>query len=482
MDEVVMNELCYLTAVEAIQRFKARTLSPVELMAAVIARAEEVEPQINAFVFRYFEEAMQAAKVAEKRYMRGEERPLEGIPLAVKDEPFIEGKPTSNGSLLLKDYVADHTSLMIQRLLDAGAIVHARTATPEFSIAGYTWSKLNGVTRNPWNLAMTPGGSSGGSGAALAAGMTTLATGSDIGGSIRIPASQCGIVGYKAPYGRVPEDPPFNLEYYNHSGAMARTVSDCILMQNVIAGPHPLDIASLKPKLTLPTQFEGIAGWRIAYSLDLGYQPIEDDVRQNTLAALDVFRSLGATAEEVDLGWTKEALTAANHHLGYGAMGAFILESYHSEQRDLLTDYVKHFARLSEAVTIHQSFQAELTAGKMYASLSRVFDEYELFICPTIAKTDIAADNDYSRDELTIKGQTVDPLLGWVMTYPFNTLSRCPVLAVPSGIGAAGVPTGIQLVGPAYEDAVVFQAAMAYEAAHPAVFCEANYKAQAINQ
>jgi amidase len=280
----------------------------------------------------------------------------------------------------------------------------------------------------------------------------------------------------------VPEDPPFNLEYYNHSGAMARTVGDCILMQNVIAGPHPLDSARVKPKLTLPTQYEDIAGWRIAYSLDLGFQPIEDDVRQNTLAALDVFRSLGATVEEVDLGWTEEALTAANHHLGYGAMGAFILESYHSEKRDLLTDYVKYFARLSEAVTIHQSFQAELTAGEMYASLSRVFDEYELFICPTIAKTDIAADNDYSRDELTIKGQTVDPLLGWVMTYPFNTLSRCPVLAVPSGLGAAGVPTGIQLVGPTYEDAVVFQAALAYEAAHPAVFCEASYKAQAINQ
>ncbi|MCB8945350.1 MAG: amidase [Ardenticatenaceae bacterium] len=462
-----MNDLCYVTAVQAIQRFKEKTLSPVELMQAVVARAEAVEPQINAFAFTYFEEAMAAAKVAEERYMRGEERPLEGIPLAVKDEPLIVGKITSNGSLLWQDNVADHNSLMVQRLLDAGAIVHARTCTPEFSIAGYTWSKLNGVTRNPWNLAMTPGGSSGGSGAALAAGTTTLATGSDIGGSIRIPASQSGVVGYKAPYGRVPEDPPFNLEYYNHSGAMARTVRDCILMQNIIAGPHPLDIASLKPKLTLPTDYEGIAGWRIAYSLDLGYQPVEDDVRENTLAALAVFRSLGATVEAVELGWTEAVHTAAMHHLGYGAMGAFLLESYHSEQRDLLTDYVKYFAELSQQVTIHQSYQAELVAGQMYASLSRVFDEYDVFICPTIAKTGVAADNDYSKDELTINGQVVDPVLGWVMTYPFNTLSRCPVLAVPSGIGAAGVPTGIQLVAPAYEDAVVFQAAMAYEGERP---------------
>jgi amidase len=246
-------------------------------------------------------------------------------------------------------------------------------------------------------------------------------------------------------------------------------------MQNVIAGPHPLDIASLKPKLTLPTEYEGIAGWRIAYSLDLGYQPIEEDVRQNTLAALEVFRSLGAVVEEVALGWTEKVHTAAMHHLGYGAMGAFILESYHSEQRELLTDYVQHFAKLSEAVTVHQSYQAELTAGQMYASLSRVFDEYELFICPTIAKTGVAADNDYSRDELTINGQVVDPVLGWVMTYPFNTLSRCPVLAVPSGVGAQGVPTGIQLVAPAYEDAVVFQAGLAYEGERPFFYEQGQY-------
>ena len=470
-----MNELCYLTAVQAIQRFKEKSLSPVALMQAVIARAEAVEPQINAFAFTYFEEALQAAKVAEERYARGEERPLEGIPLAVKDEAYIAGKPTSNGSLLMQDYVPDSTGIMIERLLEAGAIVHARTTTPEFSIAGYTWSKLHGVTRNPWNLDMTPGGSSGGSGAALAAGTTTLATGSDIGGSIRIPASQSGVVGYKAPYGRVPEDIPFNLEYYNHSGAMARTVGDCILMQNIIAGPHPLDIASLKPKLTLPTQYEGIADWHIAYSLDLGYQPIEEDVRQNTLAALAVFRSLGATVEEVELGWTWAVLEAALHHLGYGAMGAFILESYHSEQQGLLTDYVKHFAEMSETVTVQQSYQAEMMAGKMYGRLSRIFERYDLFICPTIAKAGVAANNDYCRDVLTINGETVDPHLGWVMTYPFNMLSRCPVLAVPSGMGAQGVPTGIQLVGPAYEDAVVFQAAMAYEGERPFFYQQGHY-------
>ena len=458
------NDLCCLTAVNAITQFQNKTLSPVELMQAIIARSEEMEPQINAFSFTYFDEALAAAKEAEKRYANGSARPLEGIPLAVKDEPFIAGKITTNGSLLMQDFIPETTTLMIQRLIDAGAIVHARTTTPELSIAGVTWSKLWGVTRNPWNLDITPGGSSGGSGASLAAGTSILATGSDIGGSIRIPASLCGLVGFKPPYGRVADDPPFNLEYYSQGGPLARTVSDCILMQNVIAGPHRYDIASIKPKLTLPTSYDDISNWRIAYSLDLGYHVVDPEVRQNTLAAIELFRSLGATVEEVELGWTWDSLTAAIYHLGYGAMGAFIHEAYEDEaQRKLLTGYVRHFAEISQSVTMKQAYWAETVAGEMFVKLSDVFANYDLFICPTIASTGVAADNDYSKDELTIDGQAIDRKFGWLMTYPFNMLSRCPVLTVPSGQASNNVPTGIQLVAPPYEDAVVFQAAMAYE-------------------
>ena len=474
------SELCYVTAVNAIQQFRAKTLSPVELMQAVIARAEAVEPQINAFSFTYYEEAMAAAREAEKRYARGEERPLEGIPLAVKDETYIAGKPTSNGSLLLRDFVPDHTSITVQRLLDAGAIVHARSTTPEFSSASITWSKLWGITRNPWNLAVTPGGSSGGSGAALAAGSTTLATGSDIGGSLRTPASLCGLVGYKPPYGRNPEDPPWNLEYYNHQGPLARTVGDAILMQNVMSGPHPRDIVSLKPKLTLPSEFGGVKGWRIAYSLNLGYKPIDPDVRRNTLAALDVFRDLGATVEQVELGWTDAVLMAALYHLGYGPMGAFLRHHYNSEQRELLTPYVQAYCQFSQQVTPRQAYAAEEMAGKMYGDLSRVFTSYDLFICPTLAHIGVPADNDFSRDELVIDGTAVQQKFGWLMTYPFNMLSRCPVLSIPSGRARNNVPTGIQLVAPAYEDELVFQAAMAYEAAKTAVFAQHSHRETAI--
>src|SRR5215471_15302582 len=260
--------------------FRAKELSPVELVSAVIARAEAVEPTINAFAQTFYEEALQAAKAAEARYAGNgaQARPLDGIPVAVKEEAPIAGHKNTLGSLAMRDVVADATAPFVQRIIDAGGIVHARSTTPEFSCAPVTWSKLWGVTRNPWNTRFSPGGSSGGSGAALAAGSATLATGSDIGGSIRIPASFCGVVGFKPPYGRVPEFAPFNLDHYCHEGPMARTVTDCALLENVMAGPHPHDVASLRPKLRIPARLDGVEGWRIALSIDLGGFPVDDEV------------------------------------------------------------------------------------------------------------------------------------------------------------------------------------------------------------
>jgi len=286
------EDIHYLTATEALRRFRARELSPVELMEAVIARAVRVEPTINAFADERFDEALAAARFAQERYAgRGQApRPLEGLPVAVKEEAPIAGQANTLGSLALRDMVADHTAPFVQRILDAGGIVHARTTTPEFSCAPVTWTKLWGVTRNPWNPAFAPGGSSGGSGAALAAGTAMLATGSDIGGSIRIPASFCGVVGFKPPYGRVPEIEVFNLDHYCHEGPMARTVADCRLLENVIAGPHPSDVASIRPKLVIPEQLEGIAGMRVALSVDLGCYEVDDEVAANTRAAADRLR------------------------------------------------------------------------------------------------------------------------------------------------------------------------------------------------
>ncbi len=458
------TELCYLSATEALKRFADKSLSPVELMQATIARAEAVEPKINAFTFKHYEEALEEARAAEARWAKGEPiGALDGLPVAIKDESSIKNRPTSNGSLIMKDFIGDHTSPQNQRILDAGGIVHARTATPEFSCAGYTWSRLWGVTRNPWNLKKTPGGSSGGTAASLAAGTSSIGTGSDIGGSIRIPASCCGVVGYKPPYGRNPDDPPFNLDFYCHTGPLARTVSDAVLLQNVMSGPHPTDISTLRPKLELPTSYKPIKGWKIALSMDLGFFEVNKHVRRNTLAAADVFRSLGAEVHEVKLDWTHEVLDAGLAYLEhlFGAHLSRLLDE-HGKQ---MTTYARAFARKGRRSKATDFVASLEMVNRMYATLGPLLEEYNVLICPTNALAAVNADHDQSRDKVRINGKKVNPMLGWAMTTPFNMLSRCPVISVPSGFAKNAVPTGLQIVGRTYCDADVFQAAMAFEKA-----------------
>ena len=458
------QDLCYLSADAAIAAFKAKTLSPVELMTAVIAQAEKVKDSLNHFTYTHFDEAMDQARASEARYAKGAPLgSLDGLPVGIKDESYIKGKPTSNGSLIMKDFVAEETSTGNARIMAEGGIVHARTATPEFSCAGVTWSKLWGVTRNPWNPAMTPGGSSGGTASSLAAGTSTVATGSDIGGSIRIPASTCGLVGYKPPYGRNSDDPPFNLDFYCHTGPLARTVKDTIRLQNVMCGPSPTDIASLKPKLVLPSDYAPIKGWKIAYSPDLGSFEVDPEVRKNTEAALQVFRDLGATVEEVDLGWganVPEACMGYLNHLFGGYLSTLL-----AEHGDEMTSYCRHMCEQAMGSSA-QDFVATLeVAGQMYNTLGPILEQYNVLICPTTGLPAVPAGFDPANDEVRINGKVVEPNLGWVMTTPFNAMSRCPVLSVPSGHAANGVPTGIQIVGRTYEDADVFQAALAYETA-----------------
>lgn len=458
-------DLCYLPAAEALRLFRAKKLSPVELMAATIRRAEATQPKVNCFTFTHYDEAMALARKAEAKYARGRKTgALEGLPIGIKDESYIKGKPTSNGSLIFKDYIGTHTSPMNERILAAGGIVHARTATPEFSCAGYTWSRLWGVTRNPWNLDKTPGGSSGGTAASLACGTSAIATGSDIGGSIRIPASNCGLVGYKPPYGRNPDDPPFNLDFYCHTGPLARSVADAIILQNVMCGPHPMDIATLRPKLTLPAAYKPIKGWKIAFSMDLGFYRVDREVQKNTLAALDVFRSLGAEVHEVDLGWTEEALDASVDYLEhlFGASLSRLLKEHGGK----FTSYARAFARRGQKSKAVSFVRALDMANRMYATLGPLLERYNILVCPTTAIPALPADFDQSKDVPKINGREIgNPFLGWAMTTPFNAMSRCPVISMPSGRARNGVPTGIQIVGRSYCDEDVFRAAMAFEKA-----------------
>ena len=464
-----MNDLVYLSATEAIQLFRSKELSPVELMNAIREHSEEVEPKINAYSEEFFDMAAEKAKEAEKRYLekKSTPRPLEGLPVALKDEHSIEGFSATEGSLLTKDTIAEYTHPIVDRIIEAGGIIHARTTMPEFAVAGFTHTKMWGITRNPWNLEYSPGGSSGGSGAALAAGTATLATGSDIGGSIRIPASFSGVVGYKPPYGRVPALPPFNLDHYCHDGPMARTVADCALLENVIAGPHPWDVVSLRPKLTLPEKFGDIKGWKIALSIHLGDFPVDDEVAANTRGVAEALRQAGATVEEVEFSWKKEDINRAAW-IHYGTIFGPAISGLVLENRDLAMPYTVDFAE--RAITAYEQMTAieglELE-GLMYVELGQLLEKFNALICPTNSVSALQAGEDYIETNIEINGVDLVHYDDMFLTIPFNIASRCPVLSVPSGRANNGVPTGVQIVGPSFADEKVFQIGAAIEAVRP---------------
>ena len=306
-----MSELYYLSACEAKALFESGELSPRELLEALIRRTEQVEPALGAFTQQYFEEASEAAKQAEQAYQKGQARALEGLCVAIKEDKGVAGKPTSAGSKLFSEGVAGGDALPVERIRQAGGIIHGRSNVCEMGTAAITGSKMQGPTRNPWNGLFNSGGSSGGAAASLAAGTATLANGSDYCGSIRVPAASCGVVGYKPPRGRNPVSPFFNLDWYDHDGPMARTVGDCALLQNAMAGQHPGDLFSLPKPAPLPLSYgASLKGVKIAWSMDLGFAEVDSDVVMNTMAALARFKELGAELIEVDLGWTEQCLQA----------------------------------------------------------------------------------------------------------------------------------------------------------------------------
>jgi Asp-tRNA(Asn)/Glu-tRNA(Gln) amidotransferase A subunit family amidase len=463
-----MAEPWELTAVDALAKMRAKELSPVELLASVRARAEAVEPTVNALTEHIGEAADAAAEESATRYSIGEGiRALEGLPVAIKEEMPVAGWRMRYGSLAV-DEVAEHTAPVPERIFDAGAVVHARTTTPEFSCAGYTHSKLWGITRNPWNPGFAVGGSSGGSGASLASGTSALATGSDIGGSIRIPASINGVVGYKAPHGRVPTYPPFNLDRYCHDGAMARTIADTALFHNAISGPHPLDMTSLRPKVEIPSQLDGIRGMRIALSVDLGSWEIDEDVATNTRETAAALEAAGAAVDEVKLPWTLDRLMSAARRHFAAIFGAYIAEVCDASP-DLVTDYAMAWADdvrslIGEPGAFLHGLDME---GELWVPLGELYETYDALICPTWATTGIPAGDSFI-GQLFEDGGPNDRQFTAYMTTPFNLFSACPVLAVPSGVASSnGVPTGIQIVARTYDDVAAFRIGAALEQVRP---------------
>lgn len=462
-------ELTRLSAADQLTRFQRRDLSPVEVMHAILNLAEVTEPHVRAFSETSFEQALDAAREAEARYAGkgAPPRALEGLAIGIKEVTPVKGQRTTHGSLAYRLAPVERESApLVARIVDAGGIIHARTTSPEFTCVPYTHSRRWGVTRNPWNLEYSPGGSSGGAAAALALGTATLANGTDIGGSIRMPAAFCGVVGLKPSYGRVPATAPWNLDHYSHEGPLARTVGDCALLQNVISGPHTADPASLWPKVTIPDNLGDVAGARIAVSVDLDGYVVDHDVARNTVDTAAALRDAGATVEEVKLGWElADIIEAARIH--YGLIFAAYVQREVDAHRDLLSDYAIGFATQGADVSKADVLDGLEKEAKIFAGLAAVLQRYDVLICPTLSVAGYLAGDSYLDHGPTVNGAEVPDMRETMMTVPFNICSRCPVLNVPSGTAACGVPTGVQIVGRPYDDVSVFEVGAALERMRP---------------
>ena len=460
------DELCYMSATEALANFQSKALSPVEVIKAIIHRAEVIQEKINPFADQYFDEAIDAAKVAETKYYNSSEflGCLEGLPLAIKDSTPVKGRRSTNGSLINAMQIDHSSNPSIERLLINGANLFARTTCPEFCWLFTCHSRMWGVTRNPWRLDITPGGSSGGSAAALAAGATTIATGSDSAGSIRQPASQCGVVGYKPPYGRMPLSPSNSFDPYVQIGPMARTVSDTALMSNVMSGPHALDHTSLPETLIIPGSLQSINGMNIAFSSDLGHYQLANDVEREFLASIQSLSSAGAKIEEVPLDGLSEII-----RLSHGAQEflahSFLKDAVESHS-DVISDYVPELLETALKYDVEDYQRSKLLAGEIWQDhLGPIFQKYDAFICPTVASPMVPAEN-WQTHKISLEDrQLTDTEM--TMTALFNLYSRCPVLAVPSGMTNDGLPCGLQIVGRPYDDITVFRIGAAFEIVRP---------------
>jgi amidase len=468
------ENIAWLSANEQLQRFRQGTLTPVDVLGAQIDRIERQGGRLNAITHTHFPAARAAARESERRYRENCPRPLEGVTIAVKDEYARAGWIVTQGSRIFRDDRKAENNPVVDKLLDAGAILHVQTTAPELYLLGVTWSDLWGVTRNPWCTEITPGGSSGGSAALVAAGMATLGIGSDMGGSIRIPCALTGLYGAKPAYGRIASPDPSALVPHASPGPLARTLDDLSLLQNVMMGPAPGCPAVLRPKLELPGRRSKNQPRRIALSLDQGWATVEEDIAKAVHKAARVWTQAGYEVEEValDLDTDDQGIrTTVEKALFSTAIGASLIEL--DSRRDELTSYGRRFVDLAKSLGPCDAKQAAEETLRFYAQIEKtVFaGGFDALITPTVATTSIKADFDPTGDILAVRGKAVDPYAGWFMTSVFSLLNWMPVINVPAALTANGVPCGIQIVARPYDDVLAYEIAACYaEHAQPTPF------------
>ncbi len=460
-----MPDLLYRSLTEITSLLSQRKLSAVELMEATLSRIDATHETLGAFVaLRSREELLAEAKTAETRIAGGEGRILEGIPLGVKDLEDVAGLVTSYGSVPFKDNLATRDSIQVERLRAAGAIVVGKTNAPEFGYTAITKNLLFGESRNPWNLERTPGGSSGGSSAAIAGGVIPMATASDGGGSVRIPASFTGCFGLKVSYGRVPHGPSelWITDDTSVHGPLTRTVEDAALHLDAVVGPHPLDPNSLPhPGLSYRNLLGDLpTGLRIGYAPDLGYAAIQSDVAETVYDASRCFVELGHRVEEVAGGPPDPRRT-------WGLVGAFELLS---KLAPLLPERKRDFGRgfiqgveAGRSMTPERWGQTRRDRAQLSQWCAEIFERFDLLLTPTVPYDPPPARGPFPSE---VEGRKQPWGSVGCLTMPFN-MSWHPAATVRAGLSKIGLPVGLQIVGPRHRDDLVLQAAFAFEQARP---------------
>jgi Asp-tRNA(Asn)/Glu-tRNA(Gln) amidotransferase A subunit family amidase len=460
------ERLCLAPVAELVPAISGRSLSPVELLDAIVARIEAVEPSVHAFVTLDLERAYDAARAKADRLARGGQAgPLEGIPVGIKDLVPTAGLRTTNGTPFFIDDVPDHDAVEVERLRAAGCVIIGKTNTPAWGLKEMCENLVAEATRNPWDLTRTPGGSSGGAGAAVAAGYGPIAHGTDGAGSIRIPAAWCGVFGIKPSLGRVPLWPTPDIWGARiHAGPLARHVRDAAVMLEAMAGPDPRDPLSIDEPADGFVAACGapIAGRRLAWCADLGFAPVDDEVRMATRQAAAVFEELGAIVEEVDdPGWGDPTWW---HRILYRGSAANRLAPLAAAHPEWIDPSVQEIIDLGLAITASEYVAALGERTQFYSRAQQFMSAYDGLLTPTMPCEAWA----YDAPPPLVGDAEITAVAGgrWPLVYAFSGTGG-PAATVPCGFGSGGLPIGLQIVAPWHQDAWCLSLAAAFEAARP---------------
>ena len=461
------TQLTDCTATELLALYRSGQASPVEATQAVLDRIARLNPQLNAFVLVDAARALADARASESRWADHRQSgaavgTLDGVPASVKDLILTQGWPTRRGSLTVDvNQPWDVDAPATARLREAGAVLLGKTATPEFGCKGETNSPASGYTRNPWNLAKTPGGSSGGAASAVAAGLGPLAVGTDGAGSVRIPAAFCGNVGMKPSFGRVPAHPLSPFGSVSHLGPHTMAVRDAALMLNVLKRPDARDWTSLPPDSAdyMVGLEDGIRGLRVAYSPRLGFvKNLDPEIADAVEAGVQRLADLGAQVEAVDPGFDDPLEIT----IGLWFLGAWTLWNTLTPAQQAVTD--PDFAAEAQQgghLSALQVQQLNLRRGALGGHMRQFMQRFDLLVTPSVA---VPAFDIRAPGSVTMDGPS---LLGWTpYSYPFN-LTQQPAISLPCGLTRDGLPMGLQIVGPMFGDALVLRAARAFESVCP---------------